>query len=506
MEKQKISLTKNASIFFWAMYSICNILFSFTLAQIFKTIETKDLNEFYKSVFITLFVIILQHIFQIIAIKLRLAYTRKKMVLINNAYFINDIKSKNDVDMSSYSSKTELIINNYLANQILIPYNIIQMTLAIIAYMWISPIFVAYLILVVGLMMVIPIVTNKKAEQYTKNYTDCSKNYINFLTNIFNGKRELNQYGAIKTYADKHEKEAKNLFNKYEKHSFFIKLVGVVSSAISFITFNGIIVISGFLAITGKLELALFMTAIQLMNYFISPVFLLVDYINQFQSIKSQIPNIKEIVNFESKSPLNINNKIELNNISFSYNSNNKKDNLINYPNIVIEKNKKYLITGKSGTGKSTLAKILSGEINNYNGNILIDGKPNLIDNIVYVPQSAHLFYGDILENILLDRKVNDTDITNALKLANINKELLNKSIDINSDISGGEKARVSLARSLALMPNIMIIDEPTANLDYNNSIQIIQNICNLKDLTLIVISHEKEEDFFSCFDEVIVL
>lgn len=495
------NLIKNASILFLGLYGFCNILFSFLLSEVFRVIESGDLSEFHSVTFSILFLVVVQHIFQLISTKLRMVYASKKMILINNRYFADDIKGKKDVDMGSYSSKTDMIVNNYLANEILIPFNIIQVVITIVAYMWLSPILVVYMFAVVGFMMVIPQLSKKKSEEYTNDYTNCSKNYINFLTNVFTGKNEINQYGAVETYAKKHEKEVKNLFKQYEKRGFFIRSIGIVSNALAFIIFVGLILLCGYLVVTGKLEFVLFLTAVQLMNYFVNPIFSLVEYISQYQSIKNQIPNLKEMANFESEKALNIDEKIELNNVSFRYN----EDNLISYPNITFEKNKKYLITGKSGTGKSTLAKILSGENRDYDGTILVDGKLNS-ENIIYVPQSAHLLYGNVLENIALDRDISRSDIKNAMELANVDEELLHKIIDVNSEVSGGEKARISLARSLAVMPSIMIIDEPTANLDYNNSIQIIEKLCKIKDLTLIVISHEKEEEFISCFDDVVTL
>lgn len=125
---------------------------------------------------------------------------------------------------------------------------------------------------------------------------------------------------------------------------------------------------------------------------------------------------------------------------------------------------------------------------------------------MTYVPQSGHLFYDNILENISMHRDITVENIKKAINLANLEDKILQKQIDLNSEISGGEKARVVLARSLAVRPKVMIIDEPTANLDYKNSIEIIQKICDIENLTLIVISHETDSEFINCFDEVVSL
>lgn len=146
------------------------------------------------------------------------------------------------------------------------------------------------------------------------------------------------------------------------------------------------------------------------------------------------------------------------------------------YSNITFKKNKKYLITGKSGAGKSTLAKILSGELKDFKGEIIVDSnKEPELSSITYVPQSSHLFYDNIHDNIAMYRDINKDDMNKSISLANLYYKILEKEIDFNSEVSGGEKSRVVLARSLAFMPKVMIIDEPTANLNYKNSMEIIQ-------------------------------
>lgn len=492
---------KNSSIFFMGLYALFQIGLAFTFSIIFTALEEGSVERLINSVLLIAVVIICMYITQILSTKFRMLYIKKQMVVINEKFFENDIMNVKDVDMGSYSSKTDLIVLDYLSSQVLIPFNIIMLVFALLAYMYISPLYIIYLLFVVSCMMIIPKLTQKKVEVLTKEYTDSSKNYINFLTNVFIGKRELKQYDSINTYVKKHKEEAINLFEKYEKRGFFIRHVSISSGFVGTLSFVGLIIMSGVLTITGRSQLAMFMTVIQLMNYFVNPIFTLVEEITKYNSIKKQIPNLNNNVILKKDKSLIMVDTIELKDISYCYDNN----NTINYPNITFEKGYKYLVNGKSGTGKSTLAKILSGEIKDYKGQIIVDGSSKSKD-IVYVPQTAHLFYGSVLENITLNRVIRDEDFNMAINLANINKDLLHKVIDVNTEVSGGERARISLARSLVNLPDIIIIDEPTANLDYKNSIEIMKKICAIKNLTLIVISHETDKEFIQCFDSVITL
>lgn len=493
-------LMKYLSIMFWCGFSVCNILFSFKLADFYVSMENGDSYAFYLNVLIVIGIVVIQNIIQHIAVKLRMKFTRNKLIEINKLYFNDDISSGEEEDMSSYSTKTDMISNNYLLPQVMIPVNVIQLTITILAYIQLSWYYLVYMLAVVGSMMIIPVVTKNKSQKLTQEYTDSSKNYLSFLSNTFIGKRELGQYNSIKIFKSKHDNVVNELFNKYEKHNMYLKQISIFSNLIGFISFVGVFALGGILVLDGKMEMALFMTGIQLMNYFTGPIFSLIEDISKYQSMKKIIPSFNDEIQLNNKECI-VNDKIELNNLSYSYDG----INTINYPNINFNKNNKYLINGKSGTGKSTLAKILSGAITNYNGDILFDGN---IDNknIIYVPQSPHLFFDSVIENITLGRNISDNDLKRVIELTNIEEELLSKIIDVNSEISGGQKARVSLARSLVDFPSVMVVDEPTANLDYKNSLDIIQKLCSVKELTLIVISHENSSEFIECFDEVIKL
>lgn len=512
---KKLNVIKSVAIIVMTIGALLNIALSFTLAEFITSVQHKDFNAFYKTILFVVIFLVSELVFSLIAIKLRMSYVKKSLIHINSSLFNADMKNLNDIDMSSYSTKTELFVNHYLLNKIAIPFFILQILITLTAYFIINPIYVIYMIVITVLMMSVPLLTQSKTQELTGTYTNASKDYINYLTNIFGGKREIKQYKVLEQYKKNHCNVLTKLFDDYEKYGRYLRNINAFSNSVSTLTFLGLQVISGFLILTGRMELGLFLTAIQLMNYFISPVFSLVESLNNYSSIKNQVPNKQEAV-FETETEtktenvLNLKDKIEINNLEYRYNGEEK----LSYPkNMKFEKNKKYLITGKSGSGKSTLAKILSGDLTDYAGEIFVDGvsqnkgeKQNDLSLITYVPQSGHLFYDSILENIDMYRNMSKDTIHTAISLANLEENLLKKEIDLTSEVSGGEKARVVLARSFASMPSVMIIDEPTANLDYKNSIEIIKKICDIENLTLIVISHETDTNFINCFDTVITL
>ena len=221
----------------------------------------------------------------------------------------------------------------------------------------------------------------------------------------------------------------------------------------------------------------------------------------EFREIKHKgiildIPKIKKDFIFKDK--------IIINNLSFSFDN---KLKILDNINLIIQKNEKIGIIGRTGSGKSTLLNILMGLINsNYNGTITVDGL-NLKDitnewfaNLSYVSQDNILLDYSIIENITYEKdykKINEKKYQKAIsdsRLENLisdfkdrdNLKIGNKGISI----SGGEAQRIALARALYKDPQILVLDEFTSSLDTSTEKNIIENLSKLTK-TMIIVSHK---------------
>ena len=173
---------------------------------------------------------------------------------------------------------------------------------------------------------------------------------------------------------------------------------------------------------------------------------------------------------------------------------------------VSLEVNKKEIaiIKGPSGSGKTTLLKIISSISHPDNGNIRILNKDVNKFNLNYlrghkigfVFQEHHLF--DELsakENIdvpkIITKKYN-LDINSDILLNKIN--LLHKKHFFPSQLSTGEKQRIAIARAMINKPEIILADEPTGNLDKNNSLKVLNLICSFRreyDQTFLIVTHD---------------
>lgn len=207
---------------------------------------------------------------------------------------------------------------------------------------------------------------------------------------------------------------------------------------------------------------------------------------------------------------------IEFDNVSFAYNDKAVIENL----SFKLEEGKSYALVGSSGSGKSTVAKLISGFYNVNEGSIKIGGIPiseysdeALIKAISFVFQDSKLFKKSIYENVALANKdaVKD-DVMRALKLAGCDL-ILDKFPEREKTIigskgvylSGGEKQRIAIARAILKDSKIIIMDEASASIDPDNEFELQKAFKNLmKDKTVIMIAHRLST--IKDVDEILVM
>jgi ATP-binding cassette subfamily C protein len=217
---------------------------------------------------------------------------------------------------------------------------------------------------------------------------------------------------------------------------------------------------------------------------------------------------------------IELNKIIRLENVSFSYRD--EEHFLMKDLNLEIPVGKSIAIVGPSGAGKSTVADLIMGLIQPYEGKITIDGVPlskssigSWRSQIGYVSQETFLFNETIKFNLLLSQpKANEEDIIEALKLAAANEFVSKLPEGINTIIgdrgvklSGGERQRLALARALLRKPRLLILDEATSNLDSENEKKILKAIDDLHgEITILIIAHRlstiKNADYIYLINE----
>lgn len=303
-------------------------------------------------------------------------------------------------------------------------------------------------------------------------------------------------------------------YNVYLNTSFrFQKLFNLESFIKDFINNIGllnIIFIGTLLVLNNEMTLGELITYNSLIIYFLEPIKCIIEMELLIKKSKISIDRVTELYEIE-KEKLEIDNKyngnklignIKISNLNYSYNG--RKD-VFNNINININSGEKIIVYGKSGSGKSTIGKILMKFLEIERDKVFLDNKDindyNRLDirrEICYVGQNENLFTDSIYNNIALDREVSYAEFLKVVSITKVEEIIKNEVLSYEMlleengfNISGGEKQRIILARSLLKQSSIYIFDEALNQVDVEKERAILQDIFKyLKDKTIIYISH----------------
>lgn len=325
------------------------------------------------------------------------------------------------------------------------------------------------------------------------------------------------------------QREWENYLGNYVKSSFNLSNLSNVASGfatclqkmmtLSILYFGVGEVIKGNLSVGQLIAFQMFA------GQFSSPVMRLVSLWNEFQQALLSVDRLGDILNTPTEQitnkPITLNNiqgDIKFDNVSFKYTP--SSNLVLKNINLHITPNKSIGIVGRSGSGKSTITKLIERLYLQNEGAIYIDGidirhlNPYILrQNIGVVLQESYLFSGSIKDNIsFASPGASMEDIIRVSQIAGANEFIatLDKGYDTavgerGSSLSGGQKQRIAIARALINNPKILIFDEATSALDYESESIITQNLSQIKqNKTFIIIAH-RLSTVRNC-DEIIVM
>ena len=343
----------------------------------------------------------------------------------------------------------------------------------------------------------------------TQNILEKESLYNKVLNENICGYESIKNINMINNSLEKIKFNYNLYINKYKlyectlNNQLFLKDI-IMSISYILTIFMGIVFINNKILSIG--EFYLFNS---ILLYFTEPLKNILDLypnINYIKNIYNRINDLL-IINKKEEGEIvdNFKGDIFIDNISYSHDGIN---NIFENVSFNIKYGSKFLIYGKSGNGKSTIVKILLKYLTDYRGKIYI-GNVNLKDiseesisnNMTYVSQHSYVYNDTLMNNIVMNRRVDYKEYEKVLKICNLeslrdSKPLRNNFMieDDGFNISGGERQKIVLARSLLKNSNYIILDEALSEVGVKEEKEIINNIfCNFKNKTIIYISHKKE-------------
>ena len=406
---------------------------------------------------------------------------------------INDLKDFRD-------SLTEIIIN--------VSTNILLVLISMILLLKINiKLFIIYLIEIIIYILVI-MIYKRSNNKHIDNILINESNYNKTLNeSIYSYEINKNLNLLNETLKKIEISNIKNIFyHKTYEASLNTQLF--IKELTTNLTYIFSIFVSSIFIHKNIISIGNFLLFNSLIYYFTDPLKSILDLEPNINYIKNVYRRINDLLLVTTKEELItnkfINGDIIINNLSYS----NSFIPLFNDVSFKIKYGSKFLIYGESGSGKSTIIKILLKYLDDYKGEILIDNKnikdisSNIISNsITYVSQNNFLLNDTLKNNIIYDRRIKDEDYENTIHLCNLdtlrNNNKLRNNMIIEEDgfnISGGERQKIILARSILKDSEFIILDEALSEVGVEEEKEIIKKLFSyFKEKTIIYISHKKE-------------
>lgn len=354
--------------------------------------------------------------------------------------------------------------------------------------------------------------------------TICQKNFHKLSAEMLQADQELNTYliqsvnsiETIKTYhvEDEANNNAINFFdNVIEKlwnSSYFGNIQENIQAFLrSFATISAVF-FGGVSVMKNEASIGEFFTGYALVSFFLDPVERLALFQPTLQRTLNSVRRLYEILSLKTEDERDkgaseyilLKKEIKLENVKFRYG---KRRLILNNLNISFSKGEKTALIGKSGSGKTSVARLLMRFYEPEAGIIMFDGTDikdytlkSLRNKITYVSQNVSLIPGTLRDNLCIKKsKISDTkldEICEIFGLTDFIKSLPNSYNSIitegGNDFSEGQKQRISIIRALLSEPDILILDESTSSLDAFTESSIMEYIKSLTELTVIIIAH----------------
>lgn len=351
---------------------------------------------------------------------------------------------------------------------------------------------------------------SERNGEFTAALSDCLAGFT--VVKNFKAEREIFRLFAQSNKALEHEKFTGRRIKT---------LVGMIGAVTGIFAQLGVFIAGVYLSMKdGSMTPGAVVLFVNLMNFIISPIAELPGLLACRKAALGLVDKLAAALerssSREGSETLNrLENGIRLENVSFAYEPG---KTVLHGINAEFEAGRAYALVGGSGSGKSTLLNLLMAAETNYSGHIFADGielsdisTESLYGTMAAIQQNVFVFNASIKDNVSMFRDFPKTEMDEAIARAHLGALIRERGEDYlcgenGSGLSGGEKQRISIARSLLKKSSVLLADEVTAALDAQTAHRVSSDILDLQGITRIVVTHTLEESLLRRYDKIFVL
>ncbi|EJQ20993.1 peptidase domain-containing ABC transporter [Bacillus cereus] len=351
-------------------------------------------------------------------------------------------------------------------------------------------------------------------EKINRQEMESNAELTSYIVESLNGISTIKSYNAEKEAEFQTEKRLISLLQKFFKRFVITNSQESIKTIVELVGGVVILWVGAISILNGEMTIGQLVAYNALLVYFLDPIKNLVDLQPTLQSAFVASKRLTEILDLDLEkndqedkklSPTSFHHKIRLDNITFKYGT---RQNIFNNLSFEIPIGYSVGFVGESGSGKTTIAKLLMRYYDVNEGNIYYDNyhikdmnRTGLRNKIAYVAQESFFFSGSIFDNLVfgLNREVTMDKIIEACILADAHEFISSLPLRYDtlleenaSNVSGGQRQRLSIARALLKEADVLILDEATSHLDSTSERKIIENLKEYRagKLTTITIAH----------------
>lgn len=423
--------------------------------------------------------------------------------------------------ISALSNDANTIETEYLATIFLLIDDILLFIGAFALMMWYSPLLTAIGIALSLLPVAASILAGNRVAEAEKKVSEKNESYMSTLTDSLSGFSVVKSFKAeaamCRLFAER-IKEVTVAKTIRRKTAIVVQCMGLIAGVIAQF---GVFIAGAALAMDGHaISAGTLIAFVNLMNYVVNPIGSVPQYLAQCKASCALIDKLADALEdnvreegLENKEELN--SAITVHDLSFAYEP---EKYVLQDVDFTFEAGKSYAVVGASGSGKSTLLNLLMASHNGYTGSISYDdtelraiSSESLYEMVSVVQQNVFIFNASIRDNITMFSDFPEEEVDRAISLSGLSSLIAERGEDYlcgenGSGLSGGEKQRISIARSLLKRSQVLLVDEATAALDKQTANQVSNAILDLDELTRIVVTHALDEALLKRYDCILTM
>lgn len=423
--------------------------------------------------------------------------------------------------LSAFSNDLAAIEANYLEKQYILVFNIVWACGAMLLMVVNSPVLAAVAIGLCFLPLIASSVTGAQLGKAEKAVSEKNAGFMASLKDILSGFSVIKSFRAENAAINLLRNSSMSVENaKYRKRKITVILA----------------TIGGLAGISAQLGTFLVGAALALSGHGITPgvIYIFLDLTGAVITAVREMPELlanrkaalalvdKMVSSLElnvrdtgADIPNHLDNGISVQHLSFGYEPGSE---ILHDIDVNFEAGKSYAIVGNSGSGKSTLLNLLMASHHDYEGTICFDNSElreisskSLYELVSMIEQNVFVFDASVRDNITMFREFPAAEVDRAIELSGLSQLIEQHGADYlcgenGRGLSGGEKQRISIARSLLQNSSVLLADEVTAALDAQTAYQVTNDILKLDGITRIVVTHALVESLLRKYDGIIVL